>query len=456
MRAALASRAGAGHRGQVSFRSLPATGLQSWHRASGTKYPVAPENSRSAVAYAIANGAHIIDLDCRQTNDGVQVLIHDPTTAAMSTSTVTVASTNYASLPQLNKTTLWGSGWAAENIPKLADILAEFGGQVCFTVETKLATTAHIDAIAAIIRAYGLQDSVFINTSSNTLVSYIKGLGLLAHMFGITDATGITNAAAAGADLIELPYNVSTTLRDQALATSIFRTVAAPIGTRAEYAARTSGLHGFVSDSPLYVERTARRLTDMSTVINSGKRGAGMFINGSVTDYLTPSVLKLQDGAASKQVQLGDVSGTVATTGSITMKFRMTTLPTTTTQSVRFRLMCPEEGTTAQDTNTRGYVCQLRANGDIGFFSSNNTVGGAATTLSTAAGPDLVAGTEYTLLFEWTATTVRLRRFDGATQVVDSGTITNSDWRSPFHYALTTMTTGVATMDDDSFSITEP
>jgi hypothetical protein len=142
---------------------------------------------------------------------------------------------------------------------------------------------------------------------------------------------------------------------------------------------------------------------------------------------------------------LGEVSGTPATAGSITLKFKMTTLPSNTSHSVRARVLCPEEATTGQDSDTRGYVISCRANGQINMWSSNSTVGGATTALGTTpTGTVLTTSTEVVLLFEWTPTQVRLSRTDGT--AVNTGWVTSSGshLRSNNHYVFTTMTSGTA------------
>jgi hypothetical protein len=309
--------------------------------------------------------------------------------------------------------------------------------------------------VASRIKAHGLQDSVFINGSSAALTTAIVNNGCLAHQYGVVSSLGISNAANAGATLIELPYNVTPALRNMALAAGFHRVISGPVGTRTKLAALTPGLHGMVVDSPHYVDRNTghlRRSNNIDALISSGKRGPGLkptTILGKFNQWLVPGTLRLNSGSNSRVMFLGDVSGQVQSSGSISMKFKMVTIPENITQTVRMRVLCPEEGTDGQDDTTRGYVASLRANGTINLWVSPSDYG-AGTYLATVHGPVLTAGTEYELLFEWNSTSIRMTRVDtGAT----SGWVNNTTYRAPNHYLWSTMTSGLSAVTN--FTITD-
>lgn len=89
-----------------------------------------PENTLGAFEAAIDAG-YAIELDVRETGDGVPVVYHDPTLRRLTGRDVTVSSTNWNDLKSVD---ILDSG---EGIPRLSDALSTIDGAVPVLVEVK-------------------------------------------------------------------------------------------------------------------------------------------------------------------------------------------------------------------------------------------------------------------------------------------------------------------------------
>lgn len=434
------------------YTDLPTSGVRSAHRGSGAVRQVAPEGSFAAFDQAIELGYHILDADTQVTKDGVPVLMHDATTGRTCDADVVVADTLYHQLPMIDHSA-YAPGFAKERVPTIEQFIARYRGMALFTFEAK--TLSAVPAIGAVINKYGIPLSAYLNTSvlNGDIMAAITAGGWLLHAYGATTTAHVDAAAAAGAKLIELPYNATSALVSYARASGIHRVISGPVSKRAQVASLDANFQGYVSDSPGYLDRftgAARLTSSLARSIANGRLDPGTIVSrtSAITDWLRKGQgYVLNDGAANKwpNYQFGSLSGTPGASGSITLKFKHTTLSGTPWARVTARVLCPTEDGTGQDADTLGYVIGLREDGDIRLWSSNPAFGAATALGSYPDDPPLVVATEYTLLFEWTATQVRLTRVDtGGT----TGWITNSDWRGPYHWAFTTSATAVTLLTE--------
>ena len=83
------------------YHEEPRTVLVAAHRGGDTQVP---ENSLAAIDAAIEAGAHIVELDVRQTKDSVLVLMHDKTLERTTTGTGAVLDYTYDELKELQLT----------------------------------------------------------------------------------------------------------------------------------------------------------------------------------------------------------------------------------------------------------------------------------------------------------------------------------------------------------------
>lgn len=89
----------------------------------------APENSLAAVAEAISNNISMVELDVRQTKDGVLVLMHDTTINRTTNGTGTISSMTYQELLQFNLKKSNGT-LTTDRIPTLSQVLQLARGNI--------------------------------------------------------------------------------------------------------------------------------------------------------------------------------------------------------------------------------------------------------------------------------------------------------------------------------------
>lgn len=428
----------------ITVDDLPSTGIVSAHRGGGagdaTDSPIAGDGVISAYETAVSMGANILDVDCRTTADGVLVVMHDATVDRTTNGTGAVSSHTSNALPQVVPSRQAGTGWPNENVPTLDQVFRRFGGKVVITVEAKNGVP-DVAPIANLIKKYGLEKSVFINTNSTTVITEIVNQGILAHLWAASGTTHVTPGIAAGASLIEIPYNSSTTTVDTLQAAQADNTkklrwfIAGPVETRAQVTSMTAGIMGHVSDALGMTNRVtgaAPLTTSLLPALRANKRGIGWRIDGAVEISGGGLTDKTTD-ATPRGVYLGDFSGTMPGTYVIRYKFKVGSALPGTSGAVRMRLACTLPDKTGQDSDTDGYVVSLRGNGQLNLWSSNGSFGAGVDIGSTVAANPLVSGTEYTVRVNITPTTIQLTREDTGATV---GPVANTQWRGPHHYAI--------------------
>ncbi len=89
-----------------------------------------PENTLRAFRKALEMGADAIELDVRQSADGVIVVVHDEDLKRIAGIGKRVRECTYSELSQIR---VLGS----EPIPKLEDVLSEFGNRIPLFIEVK-------------------------------------------------------------------------------------------------------------------------------------------------------------------------------------------------------------------------------------------------------------------------------------------------------------------------------
>ena len=114
------------------FHHRPDRILVAAHRA---EHPAFPENSLAAMKEAIRNGVDIIELDVRETKDGVLVIMHDKTLNRTTTGRGPVAEMTYDQLQQLFL--LHEGKPTAEKIPTFKEVLDLVKGKVMLDIDYK-------------------------------------------------------------------------------------------------------------------------------------------------------------------------------------------------------------------------------------------------------------------------------------------------------------------------------
>ncbi len=119
------------------------------HRAT-VKF--APENTIAAIEKAIEQGVDLLELDIRQSKDGVFVIMHDATVTRTTNGRGRVNEMTLKELQALDAGSWFGDGFKGEKIPTLKDALAAMKGRALPDIDFKAGDPA---ALVALLRGEG-------------------------------------------------------------------------------------------------------------------------------------------------------------------------------------------------------------------------------------------------------------------------------------------------------------
>jgi glycerophosphoryl diester phosphodiesterase len=126
----------------------------------------APENTLSAVRYAIVAGADVVEVDVRSTADGKLVLMHDDDVERTTQGKGPVSGMTLAQIQALKlKTAQFAGDFSCERVPTLDELLILVKGRI--NVDADLKTDAS-DQVALAVQQAGMLDQVFMSASSQT------------------------------------------------------------------------------------------------------------------------------------------------------------------------------------------------------------------------------------------------------------------------------------------------
>ncbi len=114
------------------YHHEPKTVLVAAHRGAHLSVP---ENSLASIDKAIEADAHIVELDVRQTKDGVFVLMHDKTIDRTTTGTGEIKDKTYEELKQIRLT--YHGEATAYHIPTLEEALLRAKGKILMDIDFK-------------------------------------------------------------------------------------------------------------------------------------------------------------------------------------------------------------------------------------------------------------------------------------------------------------------------------
>lgn len=118
---------------------------------------VAPENTLPAAEAALAQGGDMIELDVRQSSDGVLFVMHDATLDRTTDGTGPITAMSAAEIDALDAGRWFAPEFEGTRVPRLDAFLDALKDRAGFYVEVKV---ARADSVAAVIREAGLVDKV--------------------------------------------------------------------------------------------------------------------------------------------------------------------------------------------------------------------------------------------------------------------------------------------------------
>ncbi len=118
----------------------------------------APENTFASAAAALDLGGSIIELDIRQSADGVLYVMHDESVARTTNGSGNICEMNSAEIDKLDAGSWFDPKFKGEQVPRLDAYLAEFAERAGFYLEIKLADCADV---AKLVRKLGIAERCF-------------------------------------------------------------------------------------------------------------------------------------------------------------------------------------------------------------------------------------------------------------------------------------------------------
>lgn len=118
----------------------------------------APENTFSSAQKAIDLGGSIIELDIRQSSDGVLYVMHDETVDRTTNGSGAIADMTSAQIDALDAGSWHDATFAGERVPRLEAFLGMFADRAGFYLEVKKADCSDI---AKVVRKLGIAERCF-------------------------------------------------------------------------------------------------------------------------------------------------------------------------------------------------------------------------------------------------------------------------------------------------------
>lgn len=139
----------------------------------------APENTLPAVIHAVDNMADYVEMDIRETKDGVMVLLHDESLSRTTGDMRNIEEITYAELCTLDAGSWFHKDYAGTQIPTFEEILIYCKNKdIKLNVELKYSKqnpTLSTDVIS-MIRAYDMENQCIISSTSTRILLEVKEL----------------------------------------------------------------------------------------------------------------------------------------------------------------------------------------------------------------------------------------------------------------------------------------
>ena len=162
---------------------------------------LAPENTLASARKAVAEGGDIIELDIRDSADGVPYVIHDALLDRTTNGRGYIAETDSAVLDTLDAGSWFAADHAGEPVPRLAHFLETMREEAGFYLEFK-----HSDPVVVgdIVTQLDLRDQVFAySESADQRAAISETLPWIKRMVNWRDIGDCAAARAQGYQIIE-------------------------------------------------------------------------------------------------------------------------------------------------------------------------------------------------------------------------------------------------------------
>lgn len=174
------------------FYHRPDRVLVAAHRA---EHPDFPENSIAAIKEAMRHGVDIIEIDVRETKDGIMVIMHDKTLDRTTTGKGLVTDITYKQLQQLYL--LHDGKPTAEKIPTFTDVLNLTKGSVMLDIDYKAEGKRAAKTTTRLLRKKRMENQVLFflydYTDAPALHKMNKRIQFMTRSYNKEDVDGIFN-----------------------------------------------------------------------------------------------------------------------------------------------------------------------------------------------------------------------------------------------------------------------
>lgn len=175
------------------FHHRPDRVLVAAHRAAHPDYP---ENAIAAIEAAIANGVDIVELDVRETRDGVLILMHDKTVDRTTNGKGLVSKLTFAEIQQLQ---LVHNGKLTEHkVPTFKDALQAVKGRIMMDIDYKAEGKRAAKSTTKLLRKMKIEKQclffLYDYKAAEALLKMNKRLQFLCRAYNQADVEGILAA----------------------------------------------------------------------------------------------------------------------------------------------------------------------------------------------------------------------------------------------------------------------
>ncbi len=139
----------------IDFKNNPEQILVAAHRATNDYYP---ENSLAAIKESIRIGVDIVELDIRQSKDGVLLIMHDRTLDRTTNGSGNVSDFSLDQLKDLRL--LFKDSITTERIPTFKEVLQLTKGKVLLDIDFKLEDMAAVEKAYSLIQEFGMENQI--------------------------------------------------------------------------------------------------------------------------------------------------------------------------------------------------------------------------------------------------------------------------------------------------------
>jgi len=133
----------------------------------------APENTISAFKKAIELGAHVVEMDVRETKDGHFVIMHDATVFRTTGAKGVVSELTLNEIKQLDAGANFGPEFAREHVPTLEEVLDAIAGKALPDIDLK---AGDIPKLVGLLRERGLLEQVTVASGNARFLQKVADL----------------------------------------------------------------------------------------------------------------------------------------------------------------------------------------------------------------------------------------------------------------------------------------